>query len=149
AKLMNARMKEIGAGNTNFCRPSGLELDGNEESCYSSAYDIARVSAHLLKHEKYDILWDMMKEKEGTFESVDGSIKHKIKSTNRLLKEEDVSNLVGGKTGFTPRAGYCFGLVTSSSDEKHNVISVVLDDKYRFQDTKYMSDWAFDNYIWQ
>ncbi len=147
AKLMNARMKEIGAGNTNFCRPSGLEFDEDVESCYSSAYDIARVSAHLLRYDKYDILWDIMKTKEDTFTSVDGSIKHELKNTNRLIDE--MPNLVGAKTGFTPRAGYCLNLTAFSEDKKHKVISVVLDDYHRFDDVQEMSAWAFDNYVWK
>ncbi len=147
AKLMNARMKEIGAGNTNFCRPSGLELDDNVESCYSSAYDIARVSAHLAQHEKYNILWDIMRTKEDVIKSVDGEIEHKLTNTNRLVGELD--NLVGAKTGFTPRAGYCLNLTTESPNKKHKVVSVVLDDYHRFNDVKAMSEWAFDNYVWK
>jgi len=146
AKLMNARMKELGAGNTNFCRPSGLELDENEEACYSSAYDIARVMAHLLQHDKYDILWDIMRTKETTFTSVDGEIVHELKNTDRLIGE--MPNLVGAKTGFTPRAGYCLVLASDDSTQKHDVISVVLDDYHRFDDVQEMSIWAFDNYTW-
>ncbi|XLQ19937.1 MAG: D-alanyl-D-alanine carboxypeptidase family protein [Candidatus Moraniibacteriota bacterium] len=147
AKLMNARMKEVGAGNTNFCRPSGLELDENEESCYSSAYDIARVVAHLRKHDKYSVLWDIMKTKEGTFTSVDGEIVHELKNTNRLVGEMD--NLVGAKTGFTPRAGYCLALTSTSTDKEHDIVSIVLDDYQRFNDVQKMSEWAFENYVWK
>jgi D-alanyl-D-alanine carboxypeptidase (penicillin-binding protein 5/6) len=146
AKLMNARMKEIGAGNTNFCRPSGLELDEDEESCYSSAYDIARVMSHLLRHEKYDVLWDIMQTKEATFESVDGTIEHELKNTNRLVGK--LPNLVGAKTGFTPRAGYCLALTTSDTSGKHHIVSIVLDDYHRFDDVQEMSAWAFENYTW-
>ncbi len=147
AKLMNARMKEIGAGNTHFCRPSGLELDEDVESCYSSAYDIARVMAHLLRHDKYDVLWDMMRTKEATFKSVDGTIEHELKNTDRLIGE--LPNLVGAKTGFTPRAGYCLALTTSDASGKHNIVSIVLDDYHRFDDVQKMSAWAFENYTWQ
>lgn len=147
AKLMNARMKEIGASSTNFCRPSGLELDADEESCYSSAYDMARVIAHLLRHDKYDVLWTIMREEETTFTSVDGSIEHELKNTNRLVGE--MSNLVGAKTGFTPRAGYCLALASSDTAGNHNIISIVLDDYHRFADVEMMSEWAFDNHVWQ
>jgi D-alanyl-D-alanine carboxypeptidase len=147
AKLMNARMKEIGAGNTHFCRPSGLELDGNEEACYSSAYDIARVMAHLLRHDKYDVLWDIMQTKEATFKSVDGKIEHELKNTDRLV--DKLPNLLGAKTGFTPRAGYCLALATTDMSGKHRIVSVVLDDYHRFDDVQEMSAWAFENYVWQ
>lgn len=147
AKLMNARMREIGAGSTNFCRPSGLELDENEEACYSSAYDVARVMAHMAQHEKYDVLWEMMRTEETTFTDVDGTVEHELKNTNRLIGE--MTNLVGAKTGFTPRAGYCLALASSDETKKHSVISVVLDDYHRFNDVEMMSQWAFSNYLWQ
>jgi D-alanyl-D-alanine carboxypeptidase len=147
AKLMNARMREIGASNTNFCRPSGLELDENEELCYSSAYDIARVMAHLAQHEKYDVLWEMMRTEESGFTSIDGSIEHELKNTNRLIGQ--MSNLLGAKTGFTPRAGYCLALTAEDKSRKHKVVSVVLDDYHRFNDVQYMSEWAFENFEWQ
>ncbi len=147
AKLMNARMKEIGAGNTHFCRPSGLEFDADVESCYSSAYDIARAIAHLLQYDKYNVLWDMMRTKEVVFKSVDGKFEHELKNTDRLIGE--LPNLVGAKTGFTPRAGYCLAMVTSDANKKHKIISIVLDDYHRFDDVQKMSAWTFENYVWQ
>lgn len=147
AVLMNARMKEIGAGNTHFCRPSGLEFDADVEACYSSAYDIARVMAHLKQHEKYDVLWEMMQTKETTFHDVDGTVEHELKNTNRLIGE--MPYLVGAKTGFTPRAGYCLGLTATDPTQKHAIVSVVLDDHQRFNDIKMMNDWAFHNFTWQ
>jgi D-alanyl-D-alanine carboxypeptidase len=147
AGLMNARLKEIGITRSHFCRPSGLELDENEEMCYSTAYDIARVIAHLLEYDKYDVLWDIMRTKEHTFTSLDGMIEHELDNTNRLVGE--MPQLVGAKTGFTPRAGYCLALVTEDETKQHQVISVVLDDYHRFTDVEMMSQWAFDNYMWQ
>lgn len=147
AKLMNARMKEIGAKNSNFCRPSGLELDEDEESCYSTAYDISRVVSHLLRYEKYDVIWDTMKIKESSFTDVNSTVEHTLESTNRILGE--VPNILGGKTGFTPRAGYSLMMATESSDRKHRIISVVLDDYSRFDDVQDMADWAFGSYEWK
>lgn len=147
AELMNARMKELGAGNSHFCRPSGLELDVNEEMCYSSAYDIARVMAHLIQHDKYDVLWEIMRTDKMTFASLDGAVIHELDNTDRLIG--DLPNLVGAKTGFTPRAGYSLALATEDPSRKHFVISVVLDDYHRFDDVEIMSAWAFSNFTWQ
>ncbi|HLN19398.1 MAG TPA: hypothetical protein VK255_04500, partial [Patescibacteria group bacterium] len=46
ADLMNEKAKTMGLKDTHFCTPSGLEIDGQEDRCYSSAYDIARISAY-------------------------------------------------------------------------------------------------------
>lgn len=147
AELMNVRMRELGAGNTHFCRPSGLELDVNEELCYSSAYDIARVAAHLLQHDKYDVLWDIMRIPDTTFTSADGMIVHELDNTNRLL--DTMPNLIGAKTGFTPRAGYCLVLASVDPTDEHHIVSVVLDDIERFNDVEKMSAWAFDSFAWK
>ena len=45
ASLMNEKAKQMGLINTHFCTPSGLEPDGRESECYSSASDIARISS--------------------------------------------------------------------------------------------------------
>lgn len=147
AKLMNARLKELGITNSNFCRPSGLELDENEETCYSTAYDISRVVSHLLRYEKYDVIWDTLKIKESSFTDIDSTVEHTLESTNRILDE--FPDILGGKTGFTPRAGYSLMMATESSDKKHRIVSVVLDDIHRFDDVQEMSNWTFGSYEWK
>ena len=147
AMLMNARMKELGAGNTHFCRPSGLEDDTDEEQCYSSAYDMARVIVHLLQYDKYALLWDIMRTDTATFTSRDGTLTHELDNTNRLIGE--MPTLIGAKTGFTPRAGYCLALASHDGTEKHKVVSVVLNDPQRFNDVRTMSEWAFASFVWQ
>lgn len=147
AVLMNARMKELSASNTHFCRPSGLELDGDEQACYSSAYDVARVMAHLLRHDKYDVLWDIMRTPQATFTSRDGTVTHDVDNTYRLLGQMD--NLLGGKTGFTPRAGYCLSLASHDATRTHRIVAVVLDDPQRFTSVEAMSAWAFASFAWQ
>jgi D-alanyl-D-alanine carboxypeptidase len=42
---MNKKSKELGLKDSHFCTPSGLEIEGKESQCYSSAYDIARRAA--------------------------------------------------------------------------------------------------------
>ncbi len=47
-KMMNEKAKELGLKNTYFKNSTGLDEDGQ----YSSAYDMAIIAMHLLKHEK-------------------------------------------------------------------------------------------------
>lgn len=148
AELMNLRAEELNLGDSNFCRPSGLEVDPprREEECYSSAYDIGRVMVQLLIKDKYKELWEIMNTSELEIKSKDGNITHKLKNTNRLLKENP--NILGAKTGFTPRAGYSLVLAGRNLDNSKKVVAVVLDDKDRFSDGKKMIEWAFENYNW-
>jgi len=143
AELMNEKVRRMGLKDSHFCTPSGLEIDGRENECYSSAYDIARVAAYSMK---YDIIWEILRLPETEIISTDGKYTHQIMNTDRLL--EQLPNCLGGKTGFTPLAGR--SLLTAASDlsGKHKIVIVVLDDPYRWQDVQMMASWAFSSYEW-
>lgn len=143
SRLMNARAKELGLKDTNFCTPSGLETDGQEENCYSTAYDIARIAAFSLK---YDKIWEIMKIPEERFFSTNGKYMHELQNTDLLIST--MPDCLGGKTGFTPLAGR--SLLTGAIDpmKKHKIIAVLLNDDNRWEDMKALVNWIFTNYNW-
>lgn len=143
-EMMNDKAKELGLKNTNFCTASGLEIDGRESECYSSAYDIARIAAFSMK---YKVIWDTFKIRDTIVYSMDGKISHDIMNTNRLLDE--MPECLGTKTGFTPLAGKSLMLAAHDSTKKHKIIAVVLNDPYMWEDIKEMTHWAFNSYVWQ
>jgi len=146
ANLMNKKAKDLGLTDTNFCTPSGLDLDDNLASkCYSSAYDIARIAAYSLR---YADIWKIYKTPNDlTIASSDGKIEHTILNTVSNLGQ--ISNSVGGKTGFTPLAGDSLLVVVADPSLKHRIVSVVLDDPTRWQDIRTMVSWAFSSYTWR
>lgn len=145
AKLMNERAKELGLGDTNFCTASGLEIDGAESQCYSTAYDIARIAAYSMK---YELIWQIFRLPNNTsVYSVDGTCSHQILNTDLMI--DQIPNCLGGKTGFTPAAGYSLLLAASDKTGKNKIVAVVLDDPYRWQDIKTMIDWTFSSYEWR
>lgn len=144
ARIMNARAKELGLQNTNFCTPSGLEPDGREKECYSSARDVALITAHALK---YDILWDTMRMEKTFITSRDGQRSHEIFNTDELLGQ--FPHLIGTKTGFTPLAGYSLLAVAADQSQNHKVVAVLLDDPYRWQNIRSMFDWSFQAVDWR
>jgi D-alanyl-D-alanine carboxypeptidase len=141
---MNKKAKDLGLIDTHFCTPSGLEKDGKENECYSSAYDIARIGAVSLK---YDLIWDTMKIEEGQFYSTDGKYVHLLKNTDLLLG--NISNCLGGKTGFTPLAGKSLLMGSTDPTGKHKVITVLLNDEKRWDDMKLLLNWVYNNYEWK
>ena len=144
-KIMNKKAKELGLNDSNFCTASGLEPEGRESDCYSSAHDIAFIASYSMK---YGIIWDIMRLPNNTeISSIDGTCTHNILNTDLVLDE--VKNCLGGKTGFTPLAGRSLLLAASDSTGKHKIISVLLDDPYRWQDIKEMVSWAFSSYEWR
>lgn len=143
---MNRRSAEIGLENTHFCTPSGLELDDAvaEENCYSSARDVAKIAAFALH---YDVLWKTMRMENTSIRSLDGKFEHEIFNTDQLIGQ--YPNLVGTKTGFTPRAGYSLLAVAKDPESgKHDVIAVVLNDPSRWQSIQQMFSWGFSAYQW-
>ncbi len=144
-QMMNDRARELGLNDSNFCTASGLEKDGKEHTCYSSAYDIARIAAHSLK---FDEIWEIFRLPSNTIvTSADGKLKHTILNTDLVVDE--MPNLLGGKTGFTPLAGQSLLMAVQDDSKKHTIIAVLLDDPYRWQDIKMMTSWAFDSHLWR
>jgi len=142
-KAMNEKANKLGLFNTSFSEPTGLS-DKN----VSTARDVARLAKEALSHEE---IKNSTTKKEYNFVTKEGREK-KISSTDYLLYDgpsTDV-NLLGGKTGYTESAGYCF--VGKFSDKRQDeVISVVLNSNSknnRFDETKSLVDWIFTNFNW-
>jgi len=143
--IMNEKAKEIGLSDTNFCTPSGLEAEGRESECYSSAYDIARIGAYATK---FDLIWQIFHLPNHTMiTSVDGKYSHDILNTGAAI--DQIPNYLGGKTGFTPLAGYSLLTGVSDDTKKHKIIAVVLDDPQRWIDMKALVGWVFQSYEWK
>lgn len=144
AKIMNSRAKELGLLHSHFCTPSGLEPDGREAECYSSAEDVARIAAHALE---FPTLWEMMRFDKQIIASSDGKYQHEIFNTDQLLGQ--LPNLIGTKTGFTPLAGYSLLAVATDNSQNHRIVAVLLDDPYRWQSIRSMFDWSFQAIDWK
>ncbi|KKQ44526.1 MAG: Serine-type D-Ala-D-Ala carboxypeptidase [Candidatus Moranbacteria bacterium GW2011_GWC2_37_8] len=145
AEVMNLKAKQLGLSNTHFCTASGLEIDGRESECYSSAYDIGRIAAYSMR---YDYIWKVFRQPSNTkVASMDGNLVHTILNTDLILNE--VPDVIGGKTGFTPLAGYSLLMGATDPTGKHRIIAVLLDDSHRWQDIRTAIDWTFKAYTWQ
>lgn len=144
ARIMNERAKELGLVNSHFCTPSGLEPDGREHECYSSAADIAKVAVHALS---FPEIWEIMRYEKQFITSADGKYTHEIFNTDQLLGQ--FPNLLGTKTGFTPLAGYSLLAVATDEANRHKVVAVVLDDQSRWQSIRSMFDWSFQAFAWK
>ncbi len=131
---MNARAKELSMNNTHFVNCCGLDVEDH----YSTARDIAIMSAELLKHDlirKYSTIW-MDSLRNGETELV---------NTNKLVRFYEGST--GLKTGTTDKAGYCVSASAKKGDTE--LVAVILDgetsDK-RFADAKVLLNYGFANF---
>ncbi|MFA5925808.1 MAG: hypothetical protein WC831_02645 [Parcubacteria group bacterium] len=145
AGLMNRKAEQMGLTDTHFCTPSGLEPDGRESECYSSAADIARIAAYSMR---FDEVWKMFRfPNNSEIYSCDGQTSHTLINSDILL--DDIPNCMGGKTGFTPAAGYSLPMGVSDPTRLHRIVVVILDDPYRWQDIRTAIDWTFKAYSWE
>ena len=141
AEMMNQKAEELNLGDSHFCNPSGLDMEG----CYSSASDLARIAAYSMK---YDKLWKIMNTQADSVASCDGKYEHLLKNTDMLLGQ--IPNCLGGKTGFTYNAGKSLMLAAADPEnEKHRIIAVILNDNNRWKDMQELIDWTFNNYEWK
>lgn len=141
ADLMNKKAKDIGAYNTEFVTPNGLDKDNH----HSTAYDMALITRYAIKNKKFvDIINTQSKE----ISSLEGR-RFEFYNKNRLLRE--YKGALGVKTGFTGKAGNCF--VGAAKRNGMTLISVVLASGWgslgkerKWSDTKALLDYGFDNF---
>lgn len=143
-ELMNKKAVSLGLTNTRFYDPIGLH-PGNA----STANEIAKVAAIAFKN---SLISEITQKRKYKFYA-NNKEERNIYSTNALLKNAKLDNLklLGGKTGYTALAGYCF-VGRFLDHNKHELISVILganDQAARFDYTKDMLDWVHKNYQWQ
>lgn len=145
AEMMNAKAQEMGLKDSHFCTASGLEPDGRESECYSTAYDIARIAAYSMQ---YELIWETMRLPSNIMiNSCDDKYQHQILNTDLVM--DKIPNCLGGKTGFTPLAGHSLLMAASDLTGQHRIVAVTLDDPYRWQDVQTMISWAWKSYDWR
>ncbi len=131
ARLMTEKAHRIGATRTNFTNPSGLP----DPRHYSTAYDLARIAAYGYKNPKFA-------EIVGTVHTdiVRNNIRETYYNENKLLNLYRGAN--GVKTGYTDAAGRC--LVSSAKRGNTQVIAVVLDADFMWEDSMTLLDYGFN-----
>lgn len=134
AEMMNQKAAELGMTHTHFVNACGLDAEGH----YSSARDVARMSAELLHHPKileYSQIW---------MDSLRGG-ETQIVNTNKLLKT--YPGTTGLKTGTTSKAGVC--IAATAQRDGMNLLAVVLGSdsgKERFESAATLLDYGFATY---
>lgn len=141
---MNRKAKRLGLNKTVFCDTTGL-CDEN----LSTAYEVAILAKEALSHED---IREATLTKKYSFETLGGKRKV-ITSTDYLLDNLPPNGIeiIGGKTGFTIEAGFCF-VGAFIHEGEHEVISVVLNSptySSRFTETKDLVEWIYESYKWE
>lgn len=135
--MMNKRAKELGAVNTTFKNPHGLDEEGH----LTTAHDLALIARELIKHKEILKL-------TSTYET---TITHKngkslwLVNTNKLIKF--YNGLDGLKTGFTDNAGYCLTGTMLRNDMRLITVTMKAPTKEdRNTDTINLMEYAYSMY---
>jgi D-alanyl-D-alanine endopeptidase (penicillin-binding protein 7) len=131
---MNEKAEELGLDMTHYVDPSGL-YDTN----VSSALDMAKLIAYASTDER---IGSIMQKESYTVQV--GKRTVTVRSTNQLLVTGGDVDVLGGKTGFIRKAGYCLATLLRLPEGGPQVAVVVLGAKNsatRFWDTRHLFNW--------
>ena len=131
-RMMNEKAEEIGARDTHFVNPNGLP----DEKHYSTAHDLALIAAYGYRLPEFE---EIVSTKETTFPWVKDDTR-RLRNENQMLWLYEGGN--GVKTGYTDAAGRC--LVSGAKEKGLQLVAVVLDSVYMWNDSIALLDYGFD-----
>ena len=129
---MNKLARKLGLSHTRFTDPTGLH--GNR----STAREMAMALRVALED---DVLRSIMADDHARVVSKDGYAKIDYGTTNQPLVAGRY-NVIGGKTGYTDAAGYCY--ITAARIDRHDVVMAFLGaegKQTRFADFNRVAAW--------
>ena len=144
---MKAKAKEIGAKDTIFGSPNGLDGHLTFEQHHSTAKDMALIAHYALQNDKFV---EIINTPSVTLPMKGGEGKqYYITNQDRFLQE--YQGAMGVKTGYTNKAGQCF--VGAAKRDDIMLITTVLASGWgkegreqKWKDTKALMDYGFENY---
>ncbi|MCM1495445.1 MAG: D-alanyl-D-alanine carboxypeptidase [Bacteroides sp.] len=144
AALMNEKARELGAYDTNFVTPNGLDAEGH----YTTACDLGRIACYAIQNQEF---LGIVQTPAYTFQELNGG--RSVSLTNKDVFLTSYDGAMGIKTGFTGEAGYCF--VGAARREGKTLVSVVLASgwpphkTYKWEDTRTLMDYGMSQYEMQ
>ena len=128
---MNQKATALGLHSTVFTDPSGLD-SGN----LSSAYDLSRLIVYAAGNEQISGIMRMGEHRIRT-----NRRQVRVRNTNKLLRHE--INVLGGKTGFIRKSGYCLAVLLELPQGE--MVAMVLlgarSDAARFLEARRLLGW--------
>jgi D-alanyl-D-alanine carboxypeptidase len=107
--MMNEKARELGATNTHFCNPHGLDEDDH----MTTAYDLYLILSACIKYDKFIEIVSSPEYSTVYYDAQGNSVERTVRSTDLFIRtDKDVNppsgiTVIGGKTGTTGGAGHC------------------------------------------
>jgi len=133
AAMMTKRAREIGAKNTAFQNPNGLDEEGH----YTTAYDLALITREALNHPRFA---EIVSTKRKNIPASENSVARSFYNHNKLLSL--YPGCIGVKTGFTKKTGRC--LVSAAQKNHVTLICVTLNAPNDWNDHTVLLNHGFE-----
>jgi len=135
---MNQKADDLGLDHTAYTDPSGLYADN-----ISSAYDMARLISFASEDDR---IGPIMRTPEYSFRTIPQSRRAArivtVRNTNQILRSGDM-DVLGGKTGFISKAGYCLATLLKLPQGPSLAVVVLgaTSNLGRFWETRHLMTW--------
>lgn len=145
ADLMNQKARDIGADNTHFITPNGLDAEDEDGIHSTTAKDLAKIAAYAIENQDF---LKITGTKEYRFWDAEKKREFYLSNHDAFLNQMD--GAIGIKTGFTGKAGYCF--VGALGRDGKTFVSVVLGSgwpphkTYKWSDTRALMNLGLDHF---
>lgn len=138
---MNQKAEALGLGDTRFADPIGLSRHN-----VSTAREVAKLAQAALAVPE---IRSATARSTYSFTTLEGRAKE-IESTDDLLFTSGGIEILGGKTGYTDEAGYCYVGYMRGPDGREVISAVLGSDSRsdRFRASRDLAQWALDYYDW-
>ena len=131
-QMMNEKAKSIGAKNSSFTNPHGLD----DENHYTTALDLAKITAYALKN---PIFKEIVSTKLHVVPETNKTETRYFQNKNKMLSSYE--GAIGVKTGYTKKTGRC--LVSAAERNGKILVCVVLSCPDMWQVSRNLLDECF------
>jgi D-alanyl-D-alanine carboxypeptidase len=131
-RRMNLKAKKIGANNTSFGNPHGLD----QRNHYSTARDLVLIFKYAMNNPSFR---EIVQTESMSIQGPNQRLIY-LRNHNKLLGT--YAGMIGGKTGYTRRASKCF--VGEAQQNGKNLLVCVLGSKNHFKDVVSLLDFGFN-----
>ena len=144
-KRVNQMAAKLGASNTHFVTPNGLDGTDKDGRHETTAQDLAKIMARCIKNQQF---LEITQAKQHTF--TDGSGKRTFTCNNPNALLSTMHGAISGKTGYTSKAGYCY---VGAIKQKNMTMTVSVlasgwppHKTYKWNDVRKLVQYVTDNY---
>ena len=144
-KRVNQMAAKLGASNTHFVTPNGLDGTDKDGRHETTAQDLAKIMARCIKNQQF---LEITQAKQYTF--TDGSGKRTFTCNNHNALLSTMQGAISGKTGYTSKAGYCY---VGAIKQKNMTMTVSVlasgwppHKTYKWNDVRKLVQYVTDNY---